>query len=227
MATSGTYTWSPTAGDLTLSAFGRCGLKRTELTAQHLADALLESNLLLVEFCNRQPNLWVSEEVAVSVTSGTATYTLAEKTIDIVVAFLRTTTGSTNIDTTISPLSMAEYAGITNKTTPGRPTSFWFNRQITPTLTLWPVPSTTYSLVLRQLSRIQDTVLQTGTNVALPYRWLDAFTAGLSARLAVIYAPDKAQGLMALAERAWHMAATEDEENVPIRITPQISNYFR
>lgn len=183
--------------------------------------------MVLVELSNRQPNLFVTEEVTQALTDGTATYALAERTIDIQVALIRTTLSSVTTDIQISAMSTTDYAGIATKGSQGRPSSFWFKRTITPTITLWPVPdSSDYTLVLRQLSRIEDAVLSNAVNVAVPYRWLDAYTAALASRLAVLYAPDKAQGLLTLAERAWGLAAKEDTENVALRIAPMINSYY-
>jgi len=60
MTSIGTYSYSPSIGDLTLNAFARIGLRRPELQQQHFADAAMEANLLQVEFSNRGPNLWKS-----------------------------------------------------------------------------------------------------------------------------------------------------------------------
>ena len=41
MAVSGTSTFNPSNGEILLWAFSLCGIRRTELTQQHLADARL------------------------------------------------------------------------------------------------------------------------------------------------------------------------------------------
>ena len=46
MALSGTYAFAPNIGSLALNAFSRCGVKRTEVLAQHMQDAYFETNLM-------------------------------------------------------------------------------------------------------------------------------------------------------------------------------------
>lgn len=46
MALSGTYAFDPNLGEITIAAFARIGLRRPEITQQHLADAKFEANLL-------------------------------------------------------------------------------------------------------------------------------------------------------------------------------------
>lgn len=46
MALSGTRSFNPNLGEVIIAAFARCGVRRTELTQQHMADAQFEGNLL-------------------------------------------------------------------------------------------------------------------------------------------------------------------------------------
>lgn len=212
-----------------LTAFGRIGIRRTELTAQHMADAENEANLVQVKLANRQPNLWTDELYSVSLIEGTATYTLNARLIAIQAAYLTTTSGGTSTDRLVFPYSTFEYAAVPDKTQQGVPTAYWYNRQITPQITMWPVPdgNATYTLRLRVCRQIQDVNLKNGTTLDLPYRWLDVFVADLAHRLSRIYAPDKEQMRKADAEEAWANAATEDQERVPLYIAASFSSYWR
>jgi hypothetical protein len=71
MATTGTYDWNPAASNLTLVAFGRIGIRRTEITTQHMTDAANEMNLLQGQLSNFQPNLWRTEIVTLDLEEGT------------------------------------------------------------------------------------------------------------------------------------------------------------
>lgn len=229
MATTGTYAYSPNAADFVLNAFARIQIRGPELTQQHLQDAYNEANLLQVEFANRQPNLWTSELYTATLSESTATYTLPARTISILAAYVSTTSGSTTTDVVLSPISTTDYAAIPVKAEEGVPSQFWYNRQLTPQLTLYPVPddAATYTLNLRMLAQLEDVSLANGTTLDLPYRWMDAFTSGLAARLAQIYKPELADRLDTRAERAWMIAAKEDQEDVPITIAPDIGGYYR
>lgn len=46
MALSSTYGFNPNLGEVTLAAFARIGVRRPEITQQHMADAKFEANLL-------------------------------------------------------------------------------------------------------------------------------------------------------------------------------------
>ncbi len=191
-----------------------------------------------MEFSNRQPNLWTDELYTQALTAGTATYTLPARMVAIQAAYLSTDDGGGSTDRLLWPLSTFEYAAIPDNTQEAPPNSYWYNRQITPQITLWPVPddpdNTTYTLNLRILHQIQDASLVGGATLDLPFRWLDAWVSALAARLADLY-PDalvKAKGpgsiteMWTKAERAWTIAATEDKEAVPLYLQPQTQAYW-
>lgn len=229
MATTGLFTYNPSAADFVLNAFARIQIRGPELTQHHLQDAYNEANLLQVEFANRQPNLWTSELYTATLVDGTATYTLPVRAISILAAYVSTTSGSTTTDTILTPISTTDYAAIPVKANEGAPSQFWYNRQLTPQITLYPTPdgATTYTLNLRMLAQMEDVSLSSGTTLDLPYRWMDAFTSALAARLAQIYKPELADRLDTRAERAWMIAAKEDQEDVPMTIAPEIGIYWR
>ena len=230
MTTSGTYSYAPSTADLVLNAYGRIQIRRTEITQQHLADAAIEANLVQVEFSNRQPNLWLSETYPVSLVAGTSTYSLLARHISPMAVYMTTTNGSgTSTDRILFPISTFEYAALPNKTQQGPPTSFWFDRQETPQVVLWPVPDSaaTYTLNLRILSQPEDATLPSGTTPNLPYRWFDAFTSALAARLSAIYKPEIEDRRKADAERAWQIASQQDTEDVPIYVIPALGGYCR
>lgn len=229
MASSGTYSFAPSIGDLTLNAFGRIQLRRTELTQEHLSDAATEANLVQVEFSNRQPNLWRSELYQASLVSGTATYTLASRMITPMAVYLTVTSDGVSSDRVLFPISTYEYAALPDKTQQGAPTTYWFDRQITPEITLWPVPDSNaiYTLNLQILSQPEDASIPSGVTPNVPYRWFDAFTAALAARLSVIYKPELEDKRKDDAERAWKIAAKEDVENTPMYVYPALGGYYR
>lgn len=231
MAVSGTYNFNPAGGEIALQAYARCGIRRTELEQQHLEDARMESNLLLSEWASRQPFPWCTEIYTISLVQGTITYAVPARITDIQTAYISTTTSGVTTDRVIGAMSVTEYASIANKTTQSPPTSYWFDRQLgsDQSIYMWPVPdaSSTYTLKLRCLSQFQDVTLQSGTNVELPYRWLDAYVWGLAARLAVIYAPERAQAMEARADKAFGIASAADTDDaVPIRFSSSFRGYY-
>ena len=215
---------------MALSAFARIGIRRTEVTAQHMTDADTESNLVQVELSNRVPNLWLDELYTQALTASTATYTLVARLVAFQAAFVTTTSGGVSTDRLIFPLSVFEYSAIADKTQEGPPTSYWLNMQTTPQITFWPVPDTaaTYTFKARQLRQVQDASLVSGTTLDMPYRWIDVFVAKLAHRLSRIYAPALEAQRRLDGEEAWSIAATTDQEHVPIYIIPTgVAGYFR
>ena len=225
------YSFDPGFGSVVLSAFARCGIRKPSLTQEHLWDAGQEGNYLLSSWSNLQPLLWKSELISQVLTQGTQTYTLPANVVMLLLVYIETTSGNpaTPIDRVLGPLSTVEYASFPNKTVQSPPTSFWFDRQITPQVTFWPVPDGNgpYTAFMRAVTQVQDASLPGGVAPDLPYRALDAFVAGLAHRLARIYAPPLEQQRKMDADQAWLAFSGNDVENVPFFITPGLSTYFR
>ena len=229
MTTTSTYAFNPAGSNLTLSAFARIGIRRTEITAQHMADADVEANLTQVEISNRIPNLWAKELYTQALTEGTATYTLPSRLVALQTAYITTTSGGVSRDQLIFPYGVIEYDAISDKTQEGPPTAYWLDTVVPPTITFWPVPdgNATYTFKSHLLRQLQDFSLASGYTVDLPYRWLDVLVAKLAYRLARIYAPDKEAARKIDAEEAWVIAATTDKEQVPTYLVPTgISSYW-
>lgn len=221
---TGTYNYGPGAGDLTLQALARAGVNRTQVKAQHLEDAYAEANLMLASWSNKAPNLWVGETYTVSATAGTQSYILPPRLLVVQLVTINTATGP---DLTIGPLSETEYAAIPNKTTQARPSSYWFDKQLTPTIKLWPVPEVAYTIKIRCLMAFQDVAQANNSRPAIPYEWLDAYCWGLAYRVAAIHVPAKAMALKAEAKEAFDLAASTNRSNSPVRFSPDMSGYFR
>lgn len=230
MATTGTYAFNPSFGDLVLNAFGRIGLRRTELTQQHMADAALEANLVQVELSNAQPNLWTAELYEVSLSQGTGDYALLARFISPMAVYLTTTNSSgDSFDRILYPISSYEWSALPNKTQQAPPTSYWFERTITPQVHVWPVPDQddVYTLKLRILSQLQDASIPNGIQANIPFRWYDWFAARLAHRLSRIYRPDIEAARKADAQEAWATAAKEDIEYTPVYFAPMMGGYYR
>jgi hypothetical protein len=227
VTTSGTYTFNPALSDVVLNAFARVGLHRSALGTEHYRDAADEANYLLVEWSNKQPLLWTSATQTLALVAGTATYSLLPQTVMVLIAYVRSGAGVNTSDKLIGPVSTTEYEAIPNKFLQAEPTLFWFDRQTTPAVTVWPTPNTSYSMIVRTVRQVQDASLPSGVTVEVPYRFLDAFTAGLAARLARMYAPTLEAERKKDALDAWGIAAQQDVENVPLYIIPGLDSYFR
>jgi len=188
--------------------------------------ARMATNMMLANWSNRGVNLWQVELVTVPLTIGQATYNVDANTVVMLDAYIEY--GSPAIDRIILPISRTEYASYPNKAQQGFPTTFWFDRLLSPTVTLWPVPDGTQtSLKYYKVNRIQDANMNGTQDVDIPPIWLEAFAYGLAQRLAVIWSPDKVVGLKPMADEAYQIAAAQNVETAQQYISPQISGYFR
>jgi hypothetical protein len=194
-----------------------------------MESARMASNLLLGRWSSQGVNLWAVDQQTIPLVQGTATYPIPSNTITMLDTYIETVNGSAPpIDRIILPITRTEYASYPNKEQQGYPTTFWFDRLLSPTVTLWPVPDGTQtSLVYYRLRQVQDAVLQGGLQVELPIYFMEAFAYGLAQRLATIYAADRAQGLKALADEAFLIAAEQNTEAGNIYFSPAISGYYR
>jgi hypothetical protein len=228
MTSSGTYDFSLSNADFVEQAFGRLTIRRTALLAEHMRDGWRELNLSLVKFDNLQPNLWKSADETVSLVQGTATYDMLPQDVNILSCFIRTGTGTSQNDRTIYPVSTTEYTSYPNKNTQGFPTVFWFDRQITPQITFWPVPDTSsyYTAYLKVVRQVQDANLPGGETPDVPVRFYDALIAELAYRLSKYWKPELEMIRKQDAIDAWSVAATQDVENVPMTITPMVGAYY-
>lgn len=234
MATSGTYSFGPAAGDLVLNAFGLVQIRRWELTQQHLEDAGIAANLLMVDISNRNPNRWEIETLDISLSQGTPTYNLETRTVAVALARIQTGTPPAANRRVIGPLSSTDYASLQNQLQQGAPTSFFFSLLTpTPTISVWPAPDANgpYTLQVLTYRQTQDVVLPGGVTLDTPYRFLDAWTYGLGARIADYYPeklpPGGAAGLEAKYMAKFTLAAQQDQEKLPMYVRPQMSGYFR
>ena len=230
MTTSGTTAYNPSLGELTLYAFNLCGVRNTALAQEHMQSARTAANLMLSSWSNKGVNLWKVDLVTVNLVTGTSTYAVDSSTVMILDAYVTNTGNGQNIDRIILPVSRTEYASYPNKQQQGFPTIYWFDRLISPTITIWPVPNTSNgpaTLSYYRVTQVQDSNFTGGQTIDIPYRWLEAFAMGLASRLAMVWQPALVQMLKPAADEAYNIAAQQDTEWTQIFISPQVSSYFR
>jgi len=227
MTTSGTAVFNLDLSELIEEAFERVG---SELrTGYDLRTARRSLNLLFADWANRGINMWTIEQGSIPLVAGTATYNLPTDTVDLIEHVIRTGAGnaSTQADLTISRISVSTYATIPNKLQQARPIQLYIDRQIQPTVTVWPVPDTSqpYTLIYWRLRRIQDA--GDGVNTMdVPFRFIPCMVAGLAYYLAMKI-PGGIDRLPVLKEQydeAWYIASTEDREKATERLVPR--QYF-
>lgn len=228
MPNSGTYNFNPPLGVLTQNAFSRIGIKRTEILAEHMENAFMECNFLQSDWASDGLTWWTVELVNQALTAGLATYSVPANIISVLDVYVSPNNGTSGQNRLLFPFSRTDYASLANPSQQGFPTSFWFDRALAPTLTLWPVPdtSTTYLMSFYAYTQTQDAVATQGGNAAIPYWWLDAYTADLSHRLARHHAPQLEAARKVDKVEAYNRACKQIEP-APLYISPGLSSYFR
>lgn len=224
MTTSNEYSFSPSLGEITLYAFDLIGVRPTALLAEHMQSARMATNMMLGRWSSQGVNLWAVDLVTTPLVQGTSTYSVDASTIVILDMYVVVD----GIDRIITPVSRTEYASYPNKATEGMPTVAWFDRLLSPTITLWPVPDGNQtSLKYYRVRQIQDANFTSGQNVEIPYYFLEAFAQGLAYRLAMIWAPEKAQLLKMVADESYQIAASQNVETAQQYISPMLAGYWR
>jgi hypothetical protein len=230
LTTSGTYTFNPSLGEITLYAYNLVGLRPTSLTQEHMEAARMATNMMLANWSNQGVNLWAVDLQTVALVQGQATYSVPSNTVVILDAYMEITQGQAQpIDRIILPISRSEYANYPNKDQQGFTTTYWFDRLLSPTVTLWPVPDGVSAQYLKyyRVRQLQDANMSGAQQVEIPYLWLEAAADGLAYRLAKIWNPQIAIGLKAAADESYSIASRQNIETADQYITPQVAGYFR
>ena len=220
MTTSGSRDFNLDVGEIIEEAYERCGLEvRTGYDARTARRSL---NLMFAEWANRGLNLWTVTQATTSLVQGTSTYTLQPDVVDVLEMVLR----RDGTDYEMDRISRGEYLTFPNKTDQGRPSQFYFNRQIDPVITLWQTPeNSTDVLIYYYVRRIQDADSLVNTT-DMPFRFYPCMVAGLAYYIAMKTAPERLELLKAVYEEEFQRASEEDEDRVPLKLQPSV-RYLR
>jgi hypothetical protein len=228
MAVSGSKDFEPDVAEYVEEAFERCGLELR--TGYDLRTARRSMNLMLAEWANRGLNQWTIQQNSIPMVLNQITYNIDSSNgtaaIDVLDVFVRETIQGTATDIPLSRMSRAEYAHMATKSTTGKPNQFFIDKQITPTITVWPAPdkNSTYTVYCNTLTRMDDADAGANT-LQMPFRFYPCMVAGLAYYLALKKAPDKVQLLKGLYEEEFTRALSQDEERASFRVAPDLRNY--
>ena len=220
MATSGSRNFELDVADIIEEAYERCGIEvRTGYDAK---TARRSMNLMFADWANRGLNLWTVTQGTVTLTKGQAQQTLTADVVDLLEVVLR----RDGTDFEVQKISRGEYLTLPTKTTEGRPSQVYFDRQITPVMNIWPTPeNSTDQLIYYYVQRIEDADTLTNTT-DMPFRFYPCMVAGLAYYLSMKRALDRTQLLKSVYEEEFQRAADEDEDRTPLKLQPSIQ-YLR
>ena len=219
MALSGSTDFELAVDDYIEEAFERCGLEIR--TGYDLKTAKRSLNLMLAEWANRGLNQWTIVQRTQTVTEDDTEYDLGTDVIDILSVVVR----RSSTDYNMTRVSRDTYLSIPTKTTTGRPTQYFLDRQITPNLKIWPAPeNSTDVLYYDALTRMDDADAYTNT-LEIPFRFYPCLAAGLAYYIAIKKAPDRIQLLKAAYEEEFERAMSEDRDRSSFNVSPQLRFY--
>tara|TARA_R100000426_G_scaffold86281_1_gene67441 strand:+ start:611 stop:1279 length:669 start_codon:yes stop_codon:yes gene_type:complete len=220
MAVSGSKNFELDVAEYIEEAFERCGLEVR--TGYDLKTAKRSLNLMLAEWANRGLNQWTIKQRTQTLTQADGEYDLGTDVIDVLSLVVR----RDNTDFALTRVSRDTFLSIPNKTTQGRPSQFFLDRQITPNLKIWPIPENSTDVIYYDaLTRMDDADAQVNT-LDMPFRFYPCLAAGLAYYIALKRAPNRLQLLKAVYEEEFERAMTEDRDRASFNVVPQYQ-YFR
>ena len=220
MALSGTSDFELDVAEYIEEAFERCGLEVR--TGYDLKTAKRSLNLMLAEWANRGLNQWTIKQRSFTSTQGDGDVPVSSDVIDVLSVVVR----RSNTDYALDRVSRDTFLSIPNKTSQGRPSQFFLDRQTTPVLQIWPRPENNTDVVIYDaLTRMNDADGQTNT-LDMPFRFYPCLAAGLAYYISMKRAPNRVQLLKAVYEEEFERAMTEDRDRSSFNVVPQYQ-YFR
>ena len=219
MTTSSSTDFDLNVAEFIEEAYERCGLEAK--TGYDLQTAKRSMNIMLAEWSNRGLNQWTIEQRTQALTANDSEYNLATDVIDILSLVVR----RSGTDFSMTRISRDSFLNLPNKTSTGRPTQYFLDRQITPNLKLFPTPENiTDVIVYDALNRMQDSDTPINT-IEIPFRFIPCLTAGLAYYIAMKKAPDRIQLLKTVYEEEFERAMAEDRDRSAFNVSPKLDYY--
>jgi len=129
-------------------------------------------------------------------------------------------------DLKLSSVSRDTYLSFSQKFIQGRPSCYYFDKQITPILNVWYPPTQNYKVLQYSYINIMQDAGGFYNIADIPSRMLPALTWGLSWMLAIKYNPPLAADMKNEYEQAFSLATANDSENVNLAINYDIGTYY-
>ena len=218
MATSGTKTFSLDTAAVMEEAYELAGLELR--TGYDAVTARRSLNIMFSDWANRGVNVWTIAQVSLTLTEGTANYTLNSYDIDIVDAVLRRTIGSTVTDIQMTSVGREEYLNVPTKETKGRPVQYFLDRQSTPILYLWPTPENSTDIFLSNRIQRMDDINASVNDPDLPSRFIAPMVSGLAFYIAVKKNPERVALLKPMYEEDFARAIAGDQGRASLHLVP-------
>lgn len=134
--------------------------------------------------------------------------------------------GNSTIDLRITPISRDTYLSYSQKYLQGRPTTYYFDKSLTPNINIWPTPSNDYLVLQYSFVKTMYDVGEFYNTTSVPARMYPALAAGLTWMLSVKYKPEMADVFKAQYDEVFTLATANDSENVDMTIGYDLNSYY-
>lgn len=196
MAESGTYLYNPFIAELFDEAVENAGVDPSVTGGAHIKSAQRSLRLMVnSEWSTHGIRNWMVSQQIHTTAVGETTFLLPAGGMDIVEAVLRRPGSGigTPSDVEMYAITRNEYLTLVNKQTQGRPDRYWVERLgDTKVVHYWQAGSnTTDQIVYNLFQQNQDVTSALQLNLGIPSYAHAALAAGLAARLALKWNPQK------------------------------------
>ena len=224
MATSGTYNFSMDIDEVIQEATEMIGGEIT--LGEEPRSARRSINLLLQDWQNRGIQLWTVGATAVTVTTSTTAYTLADQNIDILEAVINVQSGDGSTDLQLNRISMEEYLKIPRKTQTGRSSQYAVRRdRDNIVVSLWPLPDNSTNILKLETVKYIEDVSRSNQTADISRRFLPCLTAGTAYFMSMKRPgvdPSRINMIKQEYEERLSRAQEEDRERASMLIRPRL-----
>lgn len=134
--------------------------------------------------------------------------------------------GNSTIDLRITPISRDTYLSYSQKYLQGRPTTYYFDKSLTPNINIWPTASNDYLVLQYSFVRTMYDAGEFYNTTSVPARMYPALAAGLTWMLSVKYKPEIADVFKTQYDEVFTLATANDSENVDMTIGYDLNSYY-
>lgn len=230
MATTGTYTYNPTASAVVTEALRTLGVLEEGTTASttQVTDSLPAFEMYIKSLSRYGLNLWAIETQSITLTAA-CNYTSTKKFLKITDAIYRDSTGD---DTIMINLTRQEYWNLSDKASTSQPTQYYYDPQGTALeskIYIWPCPDTTAygsGETLEVTGQVHFEDVGDGSyTLDIPQEWLETIKYGVAVRLAPMYGypPQERNFLVKQYEKMLEENLDWDTEQESIYLQPDYS----
>lgn len=216
MATSGVRDQSTTVLSIITQALRklRVGVAGEPLSAEDTSIGIDALRAMIRTWAADGVRLWLVETQSQTLVSGTATYTLSPRPLEVLRGYRR----ASDNDTPMRMVNREEYTRYPNKTTAGAPYAFFpDDARTATTVTLYPVPGAAEvaaAMTCRfDVKRQIEDVTALAEDAELPAEWLECIIYNLAVRLAPDYGKQASQDVASMAGGLYDMMSGQDRES--------------